>query len=415
MAEKVQQKAARKPRILFVSEAVSLAHAVRPAMLAGALSEADWDIFFAMDPRYASLFRTLPRNRINIHSISGKQFINALSYGRPIYNNENFLSYIDEDLDVIDQTTPDFIIGDFRLSLSVSARLRGTPYATITNAYWSPYSNHPYPIPELPLTRLVGVGIAQRVFDWVRPKAFAAHCKPLNNARSYYNLNSLGSDLRSIYTDADDVLLADSPTLFPISSEAPNHFYLGPIFWSPDTPLPRWWQSIDRTRPIVFVTMGSSGKARAFKQILNALAGMPINVIGATGGRVDPFDIPPNALVDTFIPVTKALAISDLVICNGGSLMTYQSIAAGRPVLGIPSNLDQHLNMLYLSKAGLVESLRSEHLSKRKIRTLVARMLEDAGLAARLRLVAADLNEFDYRKQFLDFMRRKFKGPTGHA
>jgi hypothetical protein len=33
----------------------------------------------------------------------------------------------------------------------------GVPYLTVTNAYWSPYARQRFPMPELPLSRRIGV------------------------------------------------------------------------------------------------------------------------------------------------------------------------------------------------------------------------------------------------------------------
>ena len=55
---------------------------------------------------------------------------------------------------MIREVEPDVVVGDFRLSLSVSARVAGVPYLAITNAYWSPYARQRFPLPELPVVRM---------------------------------------------------------------------------------------------------------------------------------------------------------------------------------------------------------------------------------------------------------------------
>lgn len=46
--------AARRRRILFVAEAVTLAHVVRPFALAQSLDPSRYEVHFACDPRYNS-------------------------------------------------------------------------------------------------------------------------------------------------------------------------------------------------------------------------------------------------------------------------------------------------------------------------------------------------------------------------
>jgi UDP:flavonoid glycosyltransferase YjiC (YdhE family) len=83
-------------------------------------------------------------------------------------------------------------------------------------------------------------------------------------------------------------------------------------------------------------------------------------------------------LVADYLPGDAATARASLVICNGGSLTTQQALAAGKPVLGIASNMDQHLNMGALCRAGAGELLRAGTVTAGQIGTRVMRMLDCA-------------------------------------
>jgi UDP:flavonoid glycosyltransferase YjiC (YdhE family) len=110
-------------------------------------------------------------------------------------------------------------------------------------------------------------------------------------------------------------------------------------------------------------------------------------------------------MVSEYIPGDKATSMAALVICNGGSLTTYQAIQNGTPVLGIVSNLDQHLNMSYLSRAGLGESIRSEKAEVKQIRKAVVRLLGDpkyGNAAKKARQVANRCNSL---ARFSDFVQ----------
>jgi len=393
-----------KPRILFVAEAVTLAHVARPAVLAQALDRDDYEVFFATDPRYNQLFPELSKFRYDIWSISSADFLNALAKGSPVYSKATLVRYVEDDLKLIDQIKPDLIVGDFRLSLSVSARLRKIPYATIANVYWCVYSNNEYTVPQLPMTRFLGIQLSQFLFNLSRPLAFALHCIPLNSVRRKYGLKGLGYDLRSVYTDADEVLLADMPEYFPIAADARQHRYIGPVPWSPSSKIPSWWNDIDKTRPIVYVTLGSSGRMELLPSVLEALAQLPVTVIATTAGRVKLTSVPDNAMVSEYLPGDEAAEMAALVVCNGGSLTTYQAIQNGTPVLGIVSNLDQHLNMSYLSRAGIGAVLRSEKAGVEPIRKSVERLLKESyyrDAAERARHVTLDYSPLTQFSKFV--------------
>ena len=367
----------RKPRILFIAEAVTLAHVARPAVLASALDQSAYEVLFAVDPRYNDLFPEFSEFRHDLWSISSEQFLNALAKGERLYSIEVLERYVHDDLELIERLKPDLIVGDFRLSLSVSARLKNIPYAAISNTYWTTHSNNNYTVPQLPMTRLLGIALSQVVFNLSRPLVFAAHCIPLNRLRKKYGLASLGNDLRAVYSDADQLWLADMAEYFPISPAAKNCHYLGPLPWSPRNKTPPWWGELDEEKPIVYISLGSSGQISLLPIVLEALATLPLTVIAVTAGRTELTSIPDNAYISDFLPGDQAAERATLMICNGGSLSTYQAIQGSTPVLGIVGNLDQHLNMGYLASSGIGEFLRSEHANVVRVRELAEKILAE--------------------------------------
>jgi UDP:flavonoid glycosyltransferase YjiC (YdhE family) len=367
-------------RVLFFAEAVTLAHVARPVALATTLDRARFEPILACAERYER-FAAGPWQTLELDSISGKQFGTALARGSPVYDVATLRRYVRQDLELIERVKPDVIVGDFRLSLSVSARLVGIPYITVTNAYWSPHYDlgSTFPLPSLPMTRWLPLPLATALFRWAQPLAFRVHCRPLNRVRLENGLPSLGADLRRVYTDADFTAYADIPELFPIHDLPPNHGYLGPILWSPPVRKPPWWDNLPTGRPIVYVTMGSSGDAGVLATVLEGLQGLPVTVIASTAGTLIPGIVPANSHVADYLPGNEAAARAALVICNGGSLTCQQALAAGARVIGIASNMDQFLNMGGLAGAGLGLVLRADRINSDAVR---AAALEALGPAA---------------------------------
>lgn len=391
-------------RVLFLAEAVTLAHVARPLALATGLDSHRYEIHLACAESYASLIGQTSLQRHTLRSLSPTQFKAALASGRVLYRAATLRAYVEEDLRLLHTLRPDVVVGDFRLSLSISARLAGIPYLTISNAYWSPYRIQHYPVPELPITRLFGVTAAQLLFNLVRPLAFAFHGRSLNQVRREFGLASLGSDLRRAYTDADYTLYADPPELFPLSTLPDTHRFLGPVLWSPTLPLPTWWDTLPNDKPCIYVTLGSSGNAGLLPRILAALAGEPVTVIAAGAGQKITDEIPGNAYIADYLPGGDAARRAKLVICNGGSPTSQQALTAGVPVLGVPANLDQHLNMAALEKAGVGRILRSEHLRSSSLRDVVLRMLADTSLSQRAAAMAETNNRYSAPRRFAEIV-----------
>jgi len=387
-----QNASGRRLRVLFFAEAVTLAHVARPIALARGLDPAQFATVLAVDPRDQALWKSLTIPVRPIRSIPSEQFRDALFRGRPLYDRETLRAYVREELEVIRETAPDVVVGDFRLSLAVSTRVTNTPYMAITNAYWSPYARQGFPVPELLIAKRLGLPIAQGLFQLARPFAFAYHTLPINCVRREYGLPSLGFDLRRVYTEADYTLYADVPEMAPTFGRPDTHRYLGPILWSPPVELPTWWQEVPRDRPVVYVNLGSSGRSALLPIVLDAVADLHVFVVAATLGRIHPNQASGNVRLADFLPGERAAALASLVICNGGSPATHQALAASTPVLGLASNMDQLLNMEGVQRRGAGILLRSACTDRLKVRAAVTSVLENprySGAASELARIFA--------------------------
>ena len=394
-AQALQAVRMERKKILFVAEAVTLAHVGRPLALASTLDRQRYDVHFACAPGYEIFFRGSQLSNWPLNSISSARFLAALAAGKPVYDADMLSQYVRDDTRLLQLLKPDVVVGDFRLSLSVSARLAQVPYVSVINAYWSPYVTQHYRVPAIALARVLPVPLADRLFNLVRPLAFALHSRPLNRVRRSYHLPSLGHDLRRIYTDADYVLYADIPEMFPAHDLPISHSYLGPVMWSPPVALPSWWDSLPVAREIVYVTLGSSGQGFLLPKVLQALAPLPVTVIAATAGNIDAGQLPDNARVANYLPGELAARRSRLVICNGGSPTSQQALAAGVPVLGIAGNLDQYLNMDGVLRAGAGALLRSDRLAEDPLRDTALRLLSEPEPRAAAARVAQQFQRYD--------------------
>lgn len=370
----------RRIRVLFFAEAVTLAHVARPVVLAGNLDPERYEVHFAWHPRYRALFEPMPFHEHRIFSIEPGQFTAALARGSVLYDVPVLESYVREDLRLLREVEPDLVVGDFRLSLSISARVFGRPYFGLGNAYWSPYIRQRYPVPALPFVRYLGVGIAQRLFDALRPLAFRLHARPINQVRSRWQLPALPPDVRYAYTDADYTLYADTEWLFPIPGLPGHHRYLGPVLWSPRVPLPPWWDALPAGQPLVYLNLGSSGPAGELSRVVEQLARQDITLLVATAGAALSSACPENVFTADYLPNDLAMQRADVVICNGGSMSCYQAYALGKPVIAVAGNLDQFLNSQAGAARGLCRIVRADRLGSAELSEVLRACLSDAGL-----------------------------------
>lgn len=376
-------------RILFVGEAVTLAHVARPSALARALAQRGYRPVVAADPRFAALCPVGEWDTAQIRSIPTSDFLRSLARGSPVYDLATLERYVDDDLALLRDIEPAVVVGDFRLSLAVSARLAGVPYVNLTNAYWSPYARPRWRAPRMPWSRHLPTALDDLVFRCARPLAFRLHAQAMRELARRHGVPHVPRDLLAAYTDGDLTLYADSPALVPTFGRPASHRYLGLIDWAPRVELPPWWHSLQEAERPIYVTLGSSGDGSKLEPVLAGLArlGRPV-LVAAAGARAPPA---PSARVHvaTYLPGDVVSRRSALVVCNGGSPTSHQALLAGVPVLGLPDNLDQVLNICYLKDAGVAEWLSHRNTSADAVERLARRMLEDTDLARRAAALGA--------------------------
>jgi len=393
-------------KILLMAHDVTLAHLGRPLQLAEGLIADGHDVTLAASAESSRFLKNFPA-RVHTLAPTGKaRFIDNLAKGRPVFDFDTLKRFTEEDEALLAALRPDLVIGDFRITLSISARRRQVPYATITNAYWSPAFTPHFVVPNLPMVPILGVGLSQAIFDLVRPLAFAVHAHPMNRLRRHYGLDSLGHDLRRIYTDADLALFSDVPEIYGLPPDSDHGgMFLGPIDWSPDLPLPPWWGEIDKTRPVIYVTLGSSGANELLVPVLEGLRQIDAQVVVSTAGAPLPQSSGRLFCAD-YLPGAAAAARADLVVCNGGSPTSYQALLQGAPVLGIPGNLDQYLNMHYLEKAGLGLSLRSTQLRPAAVAESARRLLQESTSRTAVSMFADRARGYDCKARLRSVLPR---------
>jgi UDP:flavonoid glycosyltransferase YjiC (YdhE family) len=283
------------------------------------------------------------------------------------------------------------VVGDLRLSLAISAPVERVPYAALINAYWSPFAERDgFPLPEHPIVKLLGVALAARYFQRALPFVFRHFARPLNQLRRRHGLAELGS-LPEVLTFGDHTLFPDTPALVPTRDLPAHQRYLGYVPWSPSVPLPEWWNRLDAGRPTVYVTLGSSGRVQLLPMVLDAATSLGCQVLVATAGRIR-LDAPPrHVFAADYLPGDLAARRAAVVISNGGSTTGYQALAQGRPVLGLPFNLDQSLASQAIARAGVGLVVRAGLADAKNVAGALSRLLAEPSFHARATDVAADL------------------------
>jgi UDP:flavonoid glycosyltransferase YjiC (YdhE family) len=268
------------------------------------------------------------------------------------------------------------------------------------NAFWSRRAERErFPMPDHPITRLIGEKIAERILPFAMPMIFRYMVAPTNELRKKYGLPELG-DLFDVLHWGDRVLFPDDPLLTPLTHRASYETFLGPVLWSPQIPLPDYWDELGRDRPMIYATLGSSGSVKAVPPVLEALGEMDVDVLFSTAGRFAPKNPPPNVHVVDMIPGDLAARKAAVVVCNGGASTGYQALAEGTPIVGIPSTIDHLLAATAMRDAGAGLLLRAATVTSAKVRAAVERVIHEESFTKAAQRVAESFACFDPHARF---------------
>ena len=392
-----------KKAILFVGEAVTLAHVSRPMVLAQSLDPDEFDVHFACDPRYEGLLKVAPHIRYwPIRSMPSEPFVKAIDHGWFDWSKRDVESYLAEDILLFEKVRPALVVGDYRLTLPISGAVGGEKIASLTNFHWSPYSLMRVAAPVFP-PRPIATRIMGRIERAFRPAAERTSTGVFNSVRERRGQTAL-KDFHQLVAMGDYTLYVEPPDFMPAEPLPPNHIFLGPILWSPSVAKPSWWEAWNKDRPLIYVTLGSSGAARQLPSILQSLELFGATVVVATAGRIQ-LDERPNVFAADYLPGLEISALASVVVCNGGSATAYQALSQGTPVVGLWSNLDQFYTMTTLERVGVGIACGAAAFDPALFAKAMAAVLEDKQYRTRAKEFAQLFKSHDACDRFRRFVR----------
>ena len=381
---------ASRIKVLFFAEGATLAQLVRPLALARLLDPERFDVTFCRPATRGWLTADAAFRIVDLAVLPEAQFARRRDNFSPLYDYATLKRYVDDDLTLIDDIHPQVIVGDSRLSLSVSARLRVTPYMALCDACLSPENGAPASLPVFACTRYLPIALIEPLFRAVSGIAMRYHALPLERLRAHYGLPSLGYDVLRGFSDADLRLFASIPMLFPKLYPGADAAYIGPITGFPSAlAAPAFF---DDEGPLVYVTLGSSGSPRLLTRIVTVLERLDCQVIVATAGKVPSFKpASERTRIFDYLPGELVCRHAQLVVCNGGSAAANQALANGVPVLGIARSIDQLFNMRAVESFGAGLLVRADRASSARLREAADELLREWWFTERAQKLAASV------------------------
>ncbi len=400
-----EETAQRRLKFVFFPLGWLLAHVTRLVEIAKVLEARGHEVVFAgEDPDLH------PRSRMGMARKAGFRLVRAqepnFPYAWDRFERHGWLASawdvlahrhwapLDEILEsqirVIEAEQPDMVVADATISVTTAAYITGVPAAAVMNGYNTRFT-HPLSI-FMPLIHLMD---ASRL-EPIRRRVYRRYgVKPVNAIRL----------LRSV-----PLMSPDLPDLYRIPRRFPNWQMVGPILAQPPVDPPEWWDELDDGRTNVYFTMGSTGILdTVLERTYDALGRTPYRFLLTTAGMASPEILaraPSNFRIATYAPGNELLERCHALVFHGGNGTMYQALAAGVPMIGLPSHLEQRLNFESARKHGFGIELSPRRVDGRKLVRAIERILEHPEYRNNARRFSADVRSLSGAKNAADIIER---------
>jgi MGT family glycosyltransferase len=294
-------------------------------------------------------------------------------------------------LPLVRELRPDVVVADIlTLAPALAAELHGVPYATLI-----PHVN-PHPPSGAPI-----YSIGARLPRTAPGRVFWRHAsrpvenglergrRDLNDVRERLGLPALAHVHNG--TSRELALIATFPQLeYPRAAPLPNVHVVGPLLWEPPTTAVELPPGDD---PLVLVAPSTAQDAehRLLGATLRGLADAPVRVLATWNRRLpsSPLSVPANARVVEWVSYARTMPHCDVVVCHAGHGTLARALASGCAVVACPVAGDMNENAARVDWAGAGVRLPRRFIAPRPLRLAVERALEDDGIRARARELAA--------------------------
>jgi UDP:flavonoid glycosyltransferase YjiC (YdhE family) len=150
---------------------------------------------------------------------------------------------------------------------------------------------------------------------------------------------------------------------------------------------PRVAELLAGDRPLAYFTLGTVKNADTadFRTGLAAMAAYDGVVVATTGRRIDSDElgpVPPNVVVEDFVPQAPVLARADLLVSHSGSGTMLGAFVHGVPQVAVPRGTDQPQNAELMARTGAGVVIAPDEYDVDTIRVAVEQVSSDPACRA---------------------------------
>jgi len=351
-------------RILCLPYTHTLSHISRPLLIAKELRNRGHEVVFAGE---SPKTKFIEKEGFTVHSLyepDPDMLFGNIRKGKLRFVSEAEIEMmIEADLALYKEVKPDIVLTDGRFTAPISTHIAGLRHVAIVNASSTEHRALPYiPFFEwIPNWLIKRDTLLWKIFDLINLKL---EIFVFDNVMSIFKRLSKKYGLKktvtatNCLTGKDITFFADIPEYFPTKNLPENYYYIGPLTWKNNIPPPSWWPPEKGNKPLIYMTMGTTGIGDFFHKVYEIFKTSEMIAIITTGAQATGIEtIDGKIYIESFIDGDLVMEECDLVVCHGGNGTIYQALQHGKPVIGIPTIPDQRFNMRRVEALGIGKML----------------------------------------------------------
>jgi UDP:flavonoid glycosyltransferase YjiC (YdhE family) len=329
-----------------------------------------------------------------------------------MYSDEEMLAHVHSEAQFMRERGIDMAVTGFTLTTLLSTRLAGIPLATSHAGSFVPpvFEARLMPAPSrppMPLLALLPSGLQRRFMNW-SPSRSSLYCSGFNRAARALGVEGVPSFAALLLGDL--TLVTDVPEILGVSAEALEGWtpagsasyragttlrYTGPLYARLKQPVPdRVERFLDQPGTVAYVALTSTSQALV-RGVIAAVreAGLKVLVAATVhdlmdldGGRV---------MVERLLPSDRIMPRVAVAVTTGGQGSVQTAVASGVPLVGIPLQPEQDLNVHLVQRQGMASCVPPQSASSAKMTKAVRRLLDQPSYreqAGRLRSIVAKVD-----------------------
>ena len=289
---------------------------------------------------------------------------------------------IENEIKYLKEVRPVAAVTGFNVTSPVSCQAAKTPLVWLTQSTWDFNTIMDRNLGsyiddlDLPLLRWLPEAALKWLTKRLSTLIARIALRPLNAVAKEYGLEPF-AEIQDLWNRFFN-LMAEPDDFSGLQDVPSRSRYIGPLIADLNVPVPEHIQEFRKMdQPLVYFAMGSSGRPRLIKNILEGFGGQPFQVVSPMKSKVQDMhvDVPDNVLLTDWLPALEVSRLTDISVIHGGIGTVMTAALAGKPVVGVGMMPEQEYNIECLVRKGFAIRIRRRRVSAKTINEAIMKML----------------------------------------